>query len=207
MLQVSGPKNNLVLKYPGCICKLFICRLKIMDELKKAKAFEPKISYIFGLYAILLKEITDTMQLHKLFLVYVFFFNSITCIAQQDPPPSAMPNIKKQNLIDTLIKASDYEVYFHARCVNAVSKSAEKNNWTTEKKNEITSSIDFKFVRSHVYNAFVLYSSEELKQLIQTLKSMANKDSYDKPVILTPMLENNFEVFIDGLIEGKYIMK
>jgi hypothetical protein len=125
--------------------------------------------------------------------------------AQDGPPPMAMPTENNKVLIDEVIKVTNYDTYFRDYCLKRVNQHATVNNWTTKKKEQVIKSIDFKSFSSTVYNQYAFHSTEELKKLIELFKEL-NKNKVQKLIVTSEMVQGNLELFVQSVIEGKYVM-
>ena len=141
-----------------------------------------------------------------IFLLTTFFLFAKTLFGQAPPPPMAMPADSNIILIDKIIEVSNHEKYFVEYCTKKVRQYSIENNWTAEKTNQIMESIKFKSYKTTIYNSYAFYSIEQLKSLYDTL-ALVNKDTKSSfSMILTnSMMQNNLDLLVDGLIEGKYI--
>jgi len=148
------------------------------------------------------------MNLTKILGLLVFvlcFGNANTCFAQEDPPPVAMPTNENRSLVDTLIKITRYEKYFNEMCMGAVEGAAERQRWSYEKTVKIRSSIRFEYFSETIYNMFSAYTTEQLLALIKKYK--ADVYCFRSNVIRDNwMVDSNLNLFMDSLIEGKYVM-
>lgn len=136
---------------------------------------------------------------------FVFTFFAMVSKAQDGPPPMAMPTEKNKELIDEVIKVTNYETYFKNYCLEKVNRYAAAQNWTEKKREQIIKSIDFKYFSSTVYNQYAFHSSEELEKLIELFKEL-NKNKVQKLIVTSDMVQGNLELFAQNVVEGKYVM-
>jgi hypothetical protein len=147
------------------------------------------------------------MTMSKAFFltVWVFFF-SIAGFGQTNPPPMAMPTDSSVILVDKIIEVTKHEKYFVDYCTKKVKSYAKDNNWTSEKTTQILESIKFKYYNSTIYNSYAFYSIDQLKALLDTLTLLNSDSKSNLTMVLTnSMMQSNLELFIDGVVKGKYV--
>lgn len=140
------------------------------------------------------------------YLLIMFFLFATTVFGQTNPPPMAMPADSSVILVDKIIEVTRHEKYFIDYCKKKVNKYAAENNWTTDKTKLILESIKFEYYNSTIYNSYSFYSVDQLKSLLDTL-TLLNKDSKSssRMVLTNSMMQNNLDLFVDGVIKGKYL--
>jgi len=141
-----------------------------------------------------------------LYTIALFFFFGTTSFGQTNPPPMAMPNDSSVIIVDKIIEVTKHEKYFVDYCTKKVKKYATENNWTPEKTTQILGSIKFKYYNSTIYNSYAFYSIDQLKALLDTM-TLLNSDSKNSltMVLTNSMMQSNLDLFIDGVIKGKYV--
>jgi hypothetical protein len=141
------------------------------------------------------------------FLIIPFSLFTITLLGQTNPPPMAMPTESNVILVDKIIEVTKHEKYFIDYCTDKVKSHSLKNKWSQEKTNQILESIKFKYYSSTIYNSYAFYSIEQLKTLLEALTFLNKKTKNNLEMILTnSMMQGNLDVFVEGVIEGKYVM-
>jgi hypothetical protein len=135
----------------------------------------------------------------------IFYFQNLS-YCQVGPPKMAMPNDKAIKIIDQILEITKFETYFINYCSNRVLKFSEKNKWPSEKTREILSSIKFKYFKTDIYNNYAFYTIIQLKTLLNALQ-LLNKNENTPLVLTSSMLQNNLDLFIESVIEGKYFIK
>lgn len=132
-------------------------------------------------------------------------YNANTCAAQSEPPPAmAMPSDENKSLVDTIILLTQYEQYFYKQCVGAVDGIAERKRWTPQKIAQIKVSIRFEYFNHTIYNLFGTYKKDELLALIKKYKA----DPFclrNNAILDSWMVQSNLNVFMEALVEGKYV--
>ena len=146
---------------------------------------------------------TAKKALHFLSLL---FFISTTAFGQTNPPPMSMPTDSNRIFVDKIIEVTKHEKYFVDYCTKKVKSYANENSWTPANTNQILESIMFKYYNSTIYNSYAFYSIDQLKSLLETL-TLLNKDAKSSlTMILTnSMMQSNLDLFVDGVIKGKYV--
>jgi hypothetical protein len=140
------------------------------------------------------------------FLIVCIFFFSIATFGQTNPPPMAMPADSSIILVDSIIEVTKHEKYFVDYCTKKVKSYAIENNWTPEKTTQILGSIKFKYYNSTIYNSYAFYSIDQLKALLGTLSLLNSGSKSSLTMVLTnSMMQSNLDLFIDGVIKGKYV--
>ena len=143
----------------------------------------------------------------SLLTISFLFLSRITVFGQDDPPPMAMPNDSSIILVDKIIAVTEHEKYFIDYCTNKVKAYAQENSWTKEKTNTILQSIKFKYYNTTIYNSYAFYSINQLKKLIEALTLLNTNPKKHLTMVLTnSMMQNNLDSFVEGVIEGKYVM-
>lgn len=148
------------------------------------------------------------MTTKNLLFVTAFIFHcSLTAFGQTNPPTMAMPKDSSIILIDKIIEVTKHEKYFIEYCTKKVKNYSIENNWTQEKTNQILESLKFKYYNSTIYNSYAFYSIDQLKILVETLTLINNDTKNNLTMVLTnSMMQNNLDLFVDGVIKGKYVM-
>lgn len=130
-----------------------------------------------------------------------------TGMSQTNPPPMSMPDKANSVLVDSLIRITNHEHFFIEYCSKKVTEHAATNNWPQSKTERILKSIKFKYYDDTIYNSYAWYSTAELRQLLDALLILNRKSSKGTRLILTnSMMQSNLDLFVKGLIEGKYVM-
>ena len=143
-------------------------------------------------------------------LITLFLFTTVSTdiFGQISPPPMAMPADSSIILIDNIIRVTNHEKYFEDYCSKKIKKYSLENDWTAEKTKQILESIKFKYYNSTIYNSYAFYSIDQLKSLLDTL-TLLNQGvkSHLKMILTNSMMQSNLDLFVDGVIEGKYVTK
>ena len=135
-----------------------------------------------------------------------FFLFATTVFGQTSPPPIAMPADSSVILVDKIIEVTKHEKYFVDYCTKKVKNYSIENNWTPEKTNQILESIKFKYYNSTIYNSYAFYSIDQLKSLLDTLTLLNKNAKSSLTMVLTnSMMQSNLDLFVDGVIKGKYV--
>lgn len=144
----------------------------------------------------------------KLFITFFICFLTVTVTKGQiSPPPPSMPTVDNTELINQIISLTHHEEYFFNYCQKKVRATAEKESWNSEKLESTLGSIKFKYYNDTIYNSYAFYTTEQLQSIIKLAKEL-NKDKKNNIFILTnEMMQNNLDLFISSVIQGKYIMK
>ena len=138
----------------------------------------------------------------------IILLSANTSLGQSAPPPMAAPDKNNTLLIDKIIEITDHEQYFVDYCTKKVKRHGAENNWSEEKTKEILGSIRFKYYNSTIYNSFAFYSTGQLQTLVNALEALRKDKQFEQPFILTnSMMQNNLELFVENLIDGKYLTK
>jgi hypothetical protein len=142
------------------------------------------------------------------FILFFFFSVSISALSAQTAPPAmAMPDKINSALIDSIIKVTNHEQFFIDHCTQKVKDHAAINKWPQSQTEKILKSIQFKYYDDTIYNSYADYSTEELKKLLDVLTILNKKSkSWTRLILTNSMMQNNLDVFVKGLIEGKYVM-
>lgn len=142
----------------------------------------------------------------NIILIFSLLFSCLTAIGQTNPPSMGMPKENNKILIDKIISATEHEKYFIDYCTKKVKNYATENNWTPEKTTQILESINFKYYNYTIYNSYAFYSSDQLKKILDAVVILNKNPKNKLTMILTnSMMQNNLELFVDGIIKGKYI--
>lgn len=143
-----------------------------------------------------------------IFIFVMCMANNISWSQDGPPPQMAMPNDKNTALIDKIIEVSEHEIYFKDYCSKKVKEIAKEENWNSEKTKQILESIRFDSYISSVYNSFAFYTEQQLRMVIDTMIILNKENSSGQKFILNnEMMQNNLDIYVTGVIEGKYIMK
>lgn len=146
------------------------------------------------------------MYIKKQILTILLCVSFSIGFGQVSPPAMAMPNETNMSLVDTIIKITNHEEYFANYCTSKVVKVAKKDGWPQEKKDKVLRSIKFKYYVSTIYNSYASYSTDEMNTIIATLKLINQKaKNWTKMVLTNDMMQHNLDLFVDGLIESKYV--
>ncbi|SHN15417.1 hypothetical protein [Flavobacterium xinjiangense] len=105
-----------------------------------------------------------------LFLTSVILIPSCSAQEFEEPPRMSMPSAENNLLIDKIIDVTNYETYFKEYCLNYISKTARKENWSKEKIEKIEKSVQLNSFKYRIYNFFSNYSSQRLNNLIEMYK-------------------------------------
>lgn len=128
-------------------------------------------------------------------------------IAQGPPPPMNMPTESNTILIDKIIKVTNQEQYFIEYCSEKVKTYASENKWSKEKTRQILGSVKLEHYISTIYSNYASYSVEELKTILTTMSLINDgKSNLSKMTLINPMMHNNLDLFVEGLLEGKYVI-
>jgi len=148
----------------------------------------------------------------KYFLIITFFILSLhftiphTVFGQDEPPAVSMPNDDNIKLINELVEVTNFKNVFKAYCVWRISTTAKENNWSTEKVNEVTQSIDFHSFEWHVHNALSNHSKQELQNAIELYKKDPEKSKMQNIIVASNLIQRNLEDFSNEVIRGSYVM-
>ena len=138
-------------------------------------------------------------------LLFILFCSS--AIAQLPPPTMDMPTESNTILIDEILKVTNQEHYFIEYCSEKVMTYASDNKWSKEKTSQILGSVKLEHYISTIYNNYAIYSDEELKNILTTMTLINDgKSNLSKMTLINPMMHNNLDLFVEGLLEGKYVM-
>ena len=130
-----------------------------------------------------------------------------TIFAQQNPPPMALPKDSSIIIVDKIIEATKHEKYFTDYCTKKVKTYASENNWSSEKTIQTLESIRFKYYNSTIYNSYAFYSLDQLNILLEAITVFNENPKNNLTMILTnAMMQSNLDLFVDGVIKGKYVM-
>lgn len=141
-----------------------------------------------------------------LYFIVSLFFVGITAFGQTNPPPMAMPKDSSIILVDKIIEVTKHEKYFVDYCTKKVNNYAIENNLTPERTRQILESIKFKYYNSTIYNSYAFYSIDQLKAVVNTLTLLNNSAKSNLTMVLTnSMMQSNLDLFVDGVIKGKYV--
>jgi hypothetical protein len=141
-------------------------------------------------------------------LLILLIFHFIVQVKGQNPPAPAMPIDSNILLVDNIIQVTNHKDYFVDYCTKKITKYAELNNWTQAKTKSTLASINFESYRFTIHNSYAFYTTSQLKLLLSTLTKLSETSKYGWDFILTNgMMQNNLDLIVDGIIEGKYIKK
>lgn len=143
----------------------------------------------------------------SLFILSFLFFTAAT-VAQVAPPAMAMPAKTNLALVDKIIAVTKHEQFFKIYCIQKVKAYAQEHNWSARKTNDILESIQFKYYNSTIYNSYAFYTTEQLEKLLDVLTLLNSDNENSSPMVLTNvMMQGNLDVFVKGVIEGRYVIK
>ena len=146
------------------------------------------------------------MKTKRYGLLIILIFHFIVQVNGQGPPAPAMPSDSNTLLVDKIIKVTNHKDYFVDYCTKKITKYAELNNWTQARTKNILASINFESYRFTIHNSYSFYTTSQLKLLLSTLTNLSETSKYGWDFILTNgMMQNNLDLIVDGIIEGKYI--
>lgn len=142
------------------------------------------------------------------YLLITFILLTTKAIGQTDPPPMAMPADSSVILVDKIMEITKHEKYFVDYCSKKINNYSAENNWTSEKTKQILESIKFEYYNSTIYNSYAFYSIDQLKALLDAL-TLLNQDANSSltMVLTNAMMQSNLDLFVEGVIEGKYVTK
>ncbi|KOP40102.1 hypothetical protein DBB36_13210 [Flavobacterium sp. WLB] len=142
----------------------------------------------------------------NIILLFSVLFSCLTAIGHTNPPPMGMPKENNKMLIDKIVLATEHEKYFIDYCTKKVKNYATENNWTSEKKEQILESINFKYYNYTIYNSYAFYSSDQLKKILDAIVILNENPKNKLTMILTnSMMQSNLELFVESVIKGKYV--
>ena len=73
---------------------------------------------------------------------------------------------------------------------------------------EVLESIKFNYYDQTIYNSYAFYSTKQLKKLLEALTLLNDNSKNNKQMIVTnSMMQDNLELFVSNLIQGKYVVK
>jgi len=142
------------------------------------------------------------------FIFFVLFTFSLS--KAQDlisPPPTVANTVKNQSIIDEIIKVTEFENYFNQYCERKIKLEANKARWDDNTTEKVIRSVNFKFYKSSIYNAFAFDSEKNLKDILELFKNV-NKNRQHSMSKLFPfdaLLQYNLEGYLQMVIDGKYI--
>ena len=143
---------------------------------------------------------------NRLYLLVSFFLMGNMAFGQTNPPPMAMPKDSSIILVDKIIEVTHHEKYFVDYCTKKVKKYSVENNWTTEKTAQILESIKFNYYNSTIYNSYAFYTIEQLKSLLEAMTALNSVSRSTQTMVLTnSMMQSNLDLFVQSVIEGKYV--
>ncbi|MET0392972.1 MAG: hypothetical protein ABW019_07510 [Chitinophagaceae bacterium] len=142
-----------------------------------------------------------------IFFAVSIFFYSLTVSGQDGPPPpAAMPADSNIILVDKIIDVTRHKEYFMNYCKEKTESHAQKNNWTAEKTKTILGSINFEYYRSTIYNSYAFYTARQLTGLLDALTLLyRGKPDHLVMILTNSMMQFNLDVFVENIIEGKYV--
>lgn len=146
------------------------------------------------------------LKKHSFLTALLCLFISSKCLAQNNPPPPAMPSQQNKIIVDKIVEAAHYKTYVIDFCVSKINETSAKEGWNEQKAMEITESINYKNFRDAIYNSFAFYNEVELETL---LKAYEKDTAYQTKNVMTSnkALVNNLNIFADDILKGKYISK
>lgn len=144
----------------------------------------------------------------QIFLLFVLCAFSLFKAQDLTSPPATVSNtIKNNSIIDEIIKVTEFENYFVQYCERKIKMEATKAVWDEKKTSKIIKSINFKFYRSSIYNAFAFDSEKDLKDILELFKKVNQnrQNSMSKLFPFDALLQYNLEGYVQMVIDGKYI--
>lgn len=150
-------------------------------------------------------------MMKRLLIASIFSFSLIltipvTVFGQDDPPAAAMPNKGNVKLINDLVEVTDFKNVFKTYCIWRISNTSKESNWSGEKIQEITESINFKYFEWTVQNALASYSKKELQDSIELYKKEPAKYKMKNIIVDNNLIQRNLESFSAELLKGNYVM-
>ncbi|MDY0931653.1 hypothetical protein [Chryseobacterium sp. CFBP8996] len=123
------------------------------------------------------------------------------------PPPTVSNTIKNNRIIDEIIKVTEFENYFVQYCERKIKMEATKAVWDEKKTKRIIQSVNFKFYKPSIYNAFSFDSEKNLTDILELFKKVnQNRDhSMSKLFPFDALLQYNLEGYVQMVIDEKYI--
>ncbi|KQM30434.1 hypothetical protein [Chryseobacterium sp. Leaf201] len=143
-------------------------------------------------------------------LFFYFFLCAASLFEAQEtipPPIKASSSHTKSIIIDKIIIATDFENYFTEYCKRKINQKANEDSWDKNKTNKIIQSVNFKFYKPSIYNAFAFDSEENLKEIFELFKKINTnrQHSMSKLFPFDALLQYNLEGYVKMVIDGKYI--
>ncbi|MGH1518678.1 hypothetical protein [Chryseobacterium sp. JK1] len=142
------------------------------------------------------------------------FFYFLLCLvslvhAQEVSPPSIKPSNTNAVIVDEIIKITDFENYFTEYCKRKINQKAKEGAWEKNKTNRIIQSVNFKYYKPSIYNAFAFDTEENLKETLELFKRLNEnrQHSMSKIFPFDALLQYNLEGYVQMVIDGKYIEK
>lgn len=131
----------------------------------------------------------------KLLFLFILLVSSYSFSQGIEGEMQATPENKK--LIIELMLESKFEEYFTEYCSGRIDFIGKEKGLTKEKISECKKKINFgEFLDFTVFNQFAIYSSEELRQMIELCRTLNKNKKFNWVFISTPSLESNMELQI-----------
>ncbi|WP_265131037.1 hypothetical protein [Chryseobacterium oranimense] len=145
-------------------------------------------------------------------LFFYFFLCAGSLVKAQEispPPITASTSQTKSIIIDEIITVTDFENYFNEYCKRKIDQKAKEDSWDKNKTNKTIQSVDFKFYRPSIYNAFAFDNEENLKEILELFKKVNTnrQHSMSKLFPFDALMQYNLEGYVQMVIDGKYIEK
>lgn len=123
------------------------------------------------------------------------------------PPPTVSNTIKNNHIIDEIIKVTEFEKYFIQYCETKIKMEATKAAWDEKKTNRIIQSVNFKFYKPSIYNAFSFDSEKNLTDILELFKKVNQNRDYSMSKIFPfdALLQYNLEGYLQMVIDEKYV--
>lgn len=123
------------------------------------------------------------------------------------PPIQSSGSNTKSGIIDKIIAATDFEQYFTQYCKQKINQKAKEDSWDRDKTNKVIQSIDFKFYKPSIYNAFAFDSEENLIEMLELFKKLNvnRQHSMSKLFPFDALMQYNLEGYVRMVIDGKYV--
>ncbi|MFV8464715.1 hypothetical protein [Flavobacterium sp. LB1P62] len=114
----------------------------------------------------------------------MFFAKSEICSAQvyEEPPKMAMPSEENKDLINRIIKITEYNKYFEKVCLDYLKNKVKTENWSKEKYETLKNNINLERFKYKIFNTLSNYNSEQLKDLIKKYEN--NKKSQNRNLLI-----------------------
>lgn len=119
-------------------------------------------------------------------------------IFQGSPPSTKAPSAEKKALIDSLVTASKFDLYFKEYASDQILAMSYKNKWTEEEVAERKSRIDVtKFLQFSVYNELSFLTDEEIYELITVMSKLNKKRERSYYAFTSSVIESNMKSFVE----------